>query len=336
MSSKDRTLYQFDTNNIMRKPSKICALRAIFSTLRQTRIKSRALLILLFALLFLPMTSTFFEDTTVPSNSEPAFKLAAETPTLTLSYYSLANPSFTPLEAGDRAAGDHVILNATWIPKDNVNGTTIQINASAIPRLITAESNTNSVEIDTRLLGNNATCTVNVTTWLWNGTALTEIFTNVFFGNFFVPHVTLLTPNGGETWPDQHNITWTAWDRNKDDILSFEVLISSDSGTSFQLLSSEITNYYLVWDFSPFQNLSTYVVEVRVSDGIYTSSDKSDLPFIAGTVASSTTSTGTATNTEPTSPPLAEDTRLALFIAAAIITSAFLSLIVYHQAKRLS
>ncbi len=336
LSSKDRTMYQFDTNKAMRTPSMMCALRATSSKLIQTSIKSRVFLILLFVLLLLPVTSMVFEDTAFLSTSGPSFKITAETPTLSLSYYSRTNSSFTPLESGDRIAGDHVLLNATWTPEASVNGTTIQIDASAIPRMISAESKTGSVEIDTRLLGNNATCTVNVTTWLLNGTALSEIFTNVFFGNFFLPHVTLLSPNGGEIWPGLHNITWTAWDRNEDDVLSFDILISSDSGASFQLLSSEITDYYLLWDFSPFRNLSTYVVEVRVSDGIYTNSDKSDLPFTAGTISSGTTVTGTTTSTAPTSPPFTDDTRLALFVAAAIIISALLSLIVYHQAKRLS
>jgi len=333
LSSKDRTMYQFDTDRMMRRPSTICA----SSKIQPTRIKSRVLLILLLAILFLPMSTLLFDDKIDASSSESSFQPAAETPTLSLSYYSRFNSSFAPLASGDRIAGDHIILNATWVPRDNVNGTVIQVNASAIPSVIVSESNTSSVEIDTRLLRNNATCTINVTTWLLNGTAITEIFTNVFFGNFFIPHVSVLTPNGGEKWPGQHNITWTAWDNNTDDNLSFEVLLSSDSGTSFQLISSELTDYWFMLDFATFQNLSTYVIEVRVSDGIYTISDESDSSFIAGTVAPSITSTTTETNTETTATaPTTLDSRVALFIAAAIIASAFLSLIVYHQAKRLS
>lgn len=334
LSSKDRTMYQFDTDIIMRRPSKICA----SSEIQQTRIKSRVLLILLLAILLLPMSTLLFEDKIDSSISESSFHAAAEIPTLSLSYYSGFSSSFAPLASGDRIAGDHIILNATWTPRNNVNGTVIQVNASAIPSVIVSESNTSSVEIDTRLLGNNATCSVNVTTWLLNGTAITEMFTNVFFGNFFVPHVFVLTPNGGEKWPGQHNITWTAWDNNTDDSLSFEVLLSSDSGKSFQLMSSQLMDYWFMLDFAPFQNLSSYFIEVRVSDGIYTNSDKSDSSFTAGTVASSITSTNieTTTDSTATAPPDALDSRVALFIAAAIIASAILSLIVYHQAKRLS
>lgn len=336
MSSKDRTMYHFDIDKMMRRLPKSPQNRILLST--KVQLNSRALLILLLITLLLPLSSASIQSPNAVTRSESQFSLSAETPTLSLSYYSRWNSSFTPLSSGKRIAGDHIILNATWTPRENVNGTVIQVNAPAIPSVIKSESITGSVEIDTRLLGNNATCTVNVTTWLLNGTALTQIFTNVFFGNFFVPQISLISPNGGESWPTQHNITWTASDRNSDDSLVFEVLLSSDSGHSFQLLSSELTDTWLVWDFTPFQNLSTYVVEVRVSDGIYVNSDKSDSIFSAGSVTSSTSATFTDTNTDgtPTAPSPSLDSRVGLFIAAAIIASAFLSLIVYQQAKRLS
>ncbi|MFW9850790.1 MAG: hypothetical protein ACFFF4_16810, partial [Candidatus Thorarchaeota archaeon] len=209
-------------------------------------------------------------------------------------------------------------------------------NATAIPSVISAEGMNNTVEIDTRALGNNAICTLNVTTWLLNGTVLSESYSNVFIVNFFAPHVQVLTPNGGETWTHQHNITWDAWDQNSDDVLSFEILFSSDGGVSFQLLASELDVQWLVWDFSEFLSHNDSIIEVRATDGIYTSFDRSDSPFTAGGVATTATTTGTSptgTNTLPA--PDALDMRLGIFVAAAIIASAFLSLIVYQQAKKL-
>lgn len=255
-------------------------------------------------------------------------------PTLVLSSYSRSNSTPMPVTSGLRIAGDHIILNATWIPKKSANGTVIVVNASAIPSMINATSLTNSVEIDTRALGNNATCKITVTTKLVNGTSLSQIFTNVFLGNFFVPHVRVLSPNGGEKWEGQHNITWTGWDKNSDDILTYEVLLSPDDGETFQLLASELSVDWLQWDFSGFLNMSTYIIMVRVSDGIYQTSDTSDSSFTAGMVNPTSTSLPTTTTTPP-SIPLGE-IQLALFIAAAIIIGALFSVVVYYQAKHLT
>ena len=71
---------------------------------------------------------------------------------------------------------------------------------------------------------------------LSNGTVISTEFTDVFIGNFFVPKVEVIAPNGGENWTSQHNITWTASDVNADDALLFDVLFSDDSGTSFEIL----------------------------------------------------------------------------------------------------
>ena len=331
MSSKNRTIYEKSTQRVVRKN-----LRIQFPRSGYRNLKSSAFLIFLLVLPF--ATLHFVHNTSLPTEDfSRNFQSAAETPVLLLTYYSRFNDTPTPIESGDKISGDHVILNATWTPLDNVNGTVIHVNATAIPNVISAEGTNNTVEIDTRSLGNNATCTVNVTTWLLNGTILTEIFTEVFIGNFFTPHIAVLTPNGGETWTEQHNITWIAWDNNIDDILSFEILLSADGGTSFQLITSELTTQWFLWDFSGFLRDTTYIIEVRATDGIYTTSDRSDATFEAGgVVPTSTTTTGTTIPSTTAPPPEALDVRIGIFVAAAIIFSAFLSLIVYQQAKRLS
>jgi hypothetical protein len=259
--------------------------------------------------------------------------MAAEPPTLSLTWYTLDNETQVPVASGDKISGDHIILNATWLPAENVNGTEIIVNATAIPNVIKASSANNSVSIDTRSLGNNATCTLNVTTWLLNGTALSEIYTNIFFGNFFIPSVQVLTPNGGEVWTGSHNITWVAKDKNLAEQLTFEVHLSSDGGSTYQLISSDLTQQWLWMDFSSFQNQSTYRIKVLVFDGIYEAFDDSDGTFTAGTV---TMTSSSSTDTTPTDVGPTEESQLAYFITAAIIASAILSMIVYYQAKRLS
>jgi hypothetical protein len=133
------------------------------------------------------------------------------------------------------------------------------------------------------------------------------------------------------------NVTWTAYDNNTDEILEFEVRVSSDGGSTFQLLSAGLTDTRFTWDSSGFLELSSYVIEVRVTDGIYTASDTSDGPFTAGDVQPTTTvptftTTETTTGT-PTPPPPPVDYTVASFVSASIIGSAFLALAVYYVAK---
>jgi len=183
------------------------------------------------------------------------------------------------------------------------------------------------VEIDTRSLGNNFTCMINSTIWFHNGTTLTELVPNVFLGNFFVPVVEVVSPNGYEVWTGANDVTWNAWDLNEDEELTFEVLVSSDSGVTFQLLFAGMTETRFLWDCSTFLNLSTYVVEVRVSDGIFSSYDVSDAPFRAGEIGQPDTTTTTTTMVEEIDP------RVIMFLAVLIISSGFIAFVVYYASK---
>ncbi len=335
MSSKNRTMYKAITTYLMISlyPH---AFKEVLNQVVRIRAPRRLPVLAISLLLVLPFCSIAFlsnpllNETTTSSTS---LIMAAEPPKLTLTWYTLNNETQVPVSSGDKISGDHIILNAVWLPADNVNGTEIIVNAPAIPSVIKATSPNNSVSIDTRALGNNATCTLNVTTWLLNGTALSEIYTNIVLGNFFIPSVQVLTPNGGEVWTGSNNITWVAEDRNIAEELTFEVHISADGGSTYQLISSGLTNEWLWIDFSSFQNLSTYRIEVRVFDGIYEAFDESDGTFTAGTV--NITPPSSTTNTTPTDVGPSEESVLAYFIAAAIVASAILSVIVYYQAKRL-
>lgn len=296
--------------------------------------KTQALLPLLTLLLLIisPGLFLFAEPQISDASLSSEFVQSAETPVLSLSYYSRWNTSLTPISSGAQIIGDNIILNATWTPTDFSNRTVILVNATAIPTVIENDSNTSSVEINTRSIGNNATCTINVTTWLTNGTELSEMFYDIFLGNFFIPHVTVLTPNGGEVWDDVHNITWHAWDNNTDETLTYDVLFSDDAGLSFQRMTSGHTNTWFEWNTTEFQIQDSYLIEVRVRDGIYTSFDRSDGVFTAGNITSVTTPPS-STPTTTTTPPVPFDFRIATFIAAAIMAAAILSMIVYYQAK---
>ena len=253
---------------------------------------------------------------------------AEVSPTLSLTYYTHWDSTKIDVNAEDQLEGDHIILNATWSPGTEINRTRIEVNATAIPAVISSERNGDTVEIDTRALGSNFTCVINSTIWFHNGTTLTELVSNVFLGNFFVPVVDIVSPNGHEVWTGANNVTWNAWDLNEDEELTFEVLVSSDSGVTFQLLSAGLTETWFLWDCSTFLNLSTYVVEVRVSDGIFSSYDISDAPFRAGEIEQPDTTTTPSPTVE------AIDPRVVMFLTVLIISSAFIAFVVYYSSKK--
>jgi hypothetical protein len=232
------------------------------------------------------------------------------------------------VESGDTIAGDHLVLRAEW--SSSVNKSRLEVDAPAIPAVLAIEDNQTILEIDTRALGNNATCTINSTAWLANGTVLSFEFTEVYIGNYFVPKVTVLTPNGNETWVDVHNITWVGSDHNVDDTLLYDVLYSSNSGTSFETLVSSTNLTWFEWDCTNLINTDTYLIEVRVRDGIYFSSDRSDGIFTAGTIIAPTTTSPTT----PTTTPTGLEPRIIAFIAILLISSGVMALFVYYAARK--
>lgn len=256
--------------------------------------------------------------------------ISADVPHVNLTYTTRTLLTDTPVNSGDTIAGDHVTLKATWKP--DVNNSRLEVHAPAIPSTLNAEENQTTLEIDTRYLGNNATCTILATTLLPNGTMVSEEFTDVYIGNFFSPVVRVVSPNGGENWTSLHNITWTASDVNADDTLLFDVLFSDDSGASFDVLVESTNQTWFEWDCSGLNQEDTYVVEVRATDSIYFTSDRSDTKFSAGSVVTTTTVT-TTTTTTTTSPPTIEP-RIVAFVAILLISSGIMALVVYYAARK--
>jgi hypothetical protein len=296
-----------------------------------------------------------------------AAALISSTGLFNLTFTSDWNATPTVVNADDRVIGDRIVLNASWIGGEEVNRTRIVVNATAVPFWIINESTEPYVTISTRSLGANHTCTINMTAWLVNGSSINERIQNVFLANFFTPHIRVLSPNGGEVWTGVNNITWIAWDNNSQETLTFEVLLSADDGKSFMLLATGIENFWYPWNCSGFLILNTYLIEVRVSDGIYSSFDRSDDSFTAGEIIiTSTTTTITATSTTTaitttsvvtttttttqtiitssetsstglpttTTVPSGSNFLLAIGLASAIIGSAVLAVLVYYLATR--
>ena len=263
---------------------------------------------------------------------QTAHNSSAENPYLTLTYYRLTNLTEAPVVSNSMIVGDHVIIKASWTPSI-VNRSRLQIIAPAIPATLTQDLNTYVTELDTRYLGNNATCTINATAWLTNGSVVSQKFENVYIGNFFAPQIVVISPNGNEIWSGKNNITWWASDLNIDDTLWFILRISSNGGNTFETLATSISQRWFEWDCTGLDKLDTYLVEVTVTDGIYFATDQSDSTFTAGNVIYTTTpSTPTSTTTTTTTNGL--DPRLAAFIVILLISSSLMAAVVYFAARK--
>ncbi len=172
-------------------------------------------------------------------------------------------------------------------------------------------------EFDTYDLGANFTYTVIFTAWTYTDVVFTYEVGAVTFNNHFVPQIEITAPEADDEFTDEVEITWTASDYNSDDEHFFEVLVSSDGGTTFQLLAKNITTLTYTWNSEGFL-IDEYVVMVRVYDNDpnlnpnalaneaytpgYMNYDISGA-FLAGTVQPQTTTEPTDTDTGPTTPP---------------------------------
>jgi len=250
-------------------------------------------------------------------------------PQLNLTYHTSSDMTKREVTSDSVIAGDHVILTAIW-NEPLLDKSRLEVFAPAIPATLTEELDANTTEIDTRYLGNNATCTINATAWLTNGTIFFQAFEDVYIGNFFVPIITVTSPNGNETWTGINNITWTASDVNEADLLSYDVLLSSDNGMTFEILESSITTKWFEWNCAALDKLDTYLIEVRVTDGIYFSSDRSDSTFTAGEIVHSTTPTTNTTTTTTTT----LDARLTAFVVILLVSCSIMAIVVYYAARK--
>lgn len=259
---------------------------------------------------------------------------SAENPDFNLTYHILSNLTEVDVVSDSVIAGDHVTLRASWNPV-LVNKSRLEIFAPAIPAILEENQNLSITEIDTRYLGNNGTCTIIATGWLTNGSMVIETFQNVFIGNFFVPKITVTSPNGDEIWTGTNNITWDASDVNIAESLLYDVLLSSDGGVTFDILANSISNEWLEWNCSALDKLNTYLIEVRVTDGIYFSSDRSESTFTAGEIIHSTSTTTTTTTTTTTSTTTTTlDPRLTAFVVILLVSSSVMAIVVYYAAKK--
>jgi hypothetical protein len=92
------------------------------------------------------------------------------------------------------------------------------------------------------------------------------------------PTVTVMFPNGSEQLSGELTIEWLGNDADGD-ILSYVVLVSPDTGTTWEPIAGNLTATSYTWPLSQLPAGSQYLVKIVATDGINTGQDVSDAPF---------------------------------------------------------
>lgn len=94
------------------------------------------------------------------------------------------------------------------------------------------------------------------------------------------PVVTLLSPNGGETWPasGQRTISWTAHDDDGNS-LYYSLQYSRDAGATWSALASNLQATAYSVETASLAGGSQALIRVIASDGLNTATDTSDATF---------------------------------------------------------
>jgi hypothetical protein len=114
---------------------------------------------------------------------------------------------------------------------------------------------------DTYNLGRNSTVESSVIGHTSTNDTVVYNWTNVTFGNYFLPQITVNYPDHIGTY--LFNITWSSCDLNADDLNLFEVWVSSNGGASYQLLGRNLTQTWFVWNATGFLSRDDYRYRVR-------------------------------------------------------------------------
>ncbi|MFZ5785373.1 MAG: pre-peptidase C-terminal domain-containing protein, partial [Acidobacteriota bacterium] len=97
------------------------------------------------------------------------------------------------------------------------------------------------------------------------------------------PAVTVVSPDGGETWngAGPFTVSWQASDADGDP-LTAQVHVSTNGGQSWRPLAVNLAGTQASLDASALAGSAQALIKVVVTDGINTTSDTSDAPFAVG------------------------------------------------------
>jgi hypothetical protein len=123
--------------------------------------------------------------------------------------------------------------------------------------------------------GNNMTVNITVRGHTSSDETIVHNFLNVSLNNFFTPVVTVMQEI--DLGNKLYNFTWNSTDLNADDVHFYSVWISSDGGSTYQLLSRNLTQRYYVWNSTGFLQrdfqvrVKAYSVDLSVYSGPFLS-----------------------------------------------------------------
>jgi len=92
------------------------------------------------------------------------------------------------------------------------------------------------------------------------------------------PTVTLTSPIGEENWTGTQTVTWTGADPDGQPLL-YTLQYSLDGGLTWELLVGNLTETTFTVESSTLRGGERVLLRVSASDGFYTVSDTSDVPF---------------------------------------------------------
>jgi subtilisin family serine protease len=155
----------------------------------------------------------------------------------------------------------------------------------------------NEVTYDTYQFNRNGTFQVQLSAVTETNIDFTVELTALTFENFFSPEFTSVAVTGAAA---VKTITWALDDLNAGDTHTYEVLLSSDDGATYQLIATGLTALSYNWDSTGFA-AGDYKALIRAEDSYGLTAEIESSSFTAGTVTETTTTgtgTGTGTGTE--------------------------------------
>ncbi len=175
-----------------------------------------------------------------------------------------------------------VVFNWAWAYQSGVDYS-LEVDTRSTLKIENTEKN---LSYDTYYLGNNGTRDVHLYGYTDTNVEFYVEINNVTFNNYFVPDISLSSPNGGEVWTGTNSINWTASSGNPSDYDPiYDILISNDGGATYELLASNVSTSPYSWDCDPWQYMTNYSIIIRVTDRNMVNQDESDTTFTAGSAA---------------------------------------------------
>jgi hypothetical protein len=155
--------------------------------------------------------------------------------------------------------GDHIVIHSSWdIPVTSSN-ITIRFDSNEI--VIQNETgNPLVVDYDTYYLLSNVTVDLTLSA-VNDSEVLSFEYTNITFGNYFVPNVEFDSPNYNPIRGEIVNISWTCIDLNANDTNYYWVWISRDD-SFFMLLALNLTETHYIWNSTGFLH-DDYIYRIR-------------------------------------------------------------------------